>query len=268
VSGLAALQMYDLPALRPQTDALWAGIAAELRARGVNAPGALTRAADVHAPWRDPALLLGQTRGYPFWHALRGHVRLVATPVYAAPGCDGPTYRSAIIVRQDDPAQGLPACRGYRPAVNGRDSQSGHNALRAAVAPLAGEASFFGAGLETGAHLASAKAVAAGEADIAAIDCVTWALAQRWAPEAVAGLRRIGWTPAAPALPFITAGGQEDAVVQALQDTLYAALASPTLAEARSALMLADVAVLREEAYSTIPAMEVAAEAAEQPALL
>ncbi|MEO1530805.1 MAG: phosphate ABC transporter substrate-binding protein, partial [Pseudomonadota bacterium] len=86
--------MYDLPALRPQTDALWAGIAAGLRARGVNAPGALTRAADVHAPWRDPALLLGQTCGYPFWHALRGHVRLVATPVYAAPGCDGSTYRS------------------------------------------------------------------------------------------------------------------------------------------------------------------------------
>ncbi|MEM9765261.1 MAG: PhnD/SsuA/transferrin family substrate-binding protein, partial [Pseudomonadota bacterium] len=212
--------------------------------------------------------LLGQTCGYPFWYGLRGHVRLVATPVYAAPGCEGPTYRSAIIVRQDDPAQSLSACRGYRPAVNGRDSQSGHNALRAAAAPFGGEASFFGGALKTGAHLASSKAVAEGQADIAAIDCVTWALAQRWAPETVAGLRRIGWTPAAPALPFITAGGQEDGVVQALRDALRVALASPALSDARNALMLADVAVLREEAYAAIPAMEVAADAAGQPALL
>ncbi|MEL6766509.1 MAG: PhnD/SsuA/transferrin family substrate-binding protein [Pseudomonadota bacterium] len=268
MSGLAALQMYDLPVLRPATDALWAGIAEALRDLGVTAPDALSRADNVHAPWRDPALLLGQTCGYPYWHGLRGHVRLVATPVYAAPGCEGPTYRSAIVVRENDPAACLAACRGYRPAVNGRDSQSGHNALRAAVAPLIAESPFLALGVETGAHLASARAVAAGEADIAAIDSVTWALAQRWAPETVASLRRIGWTLAAPSLPFITAGGQEDAVVEALREALQAALASPALAEARDALMLERVEVLREEAYAVIPAMEVAAEAAGQPPLL
>ncbi|MEO0426887.1 MAG: PhnD/SsuA/transferrin family substrate-binding protein [Pseudomonadota bacterium] len=268
MSGIAALQMYDLPALRQATDALWTGIAAALRARGQAAPESLTRGVDPYDVWRDPALLFAQTCGYPYWNRLRDHVRLVATPVYSAPGCEGPRYRSAIVVRADDTARGLSDCKGYRPAVNARDSQSGHNALRAAVAPLARGAPLLGCGIETGAHLASADAVAGGAADIAAIDCVTWALAGRAAPDAVAGLRRIAWSLAAPALPFVTAAMRDDAGVAILRDALKAALAEENLAEARAALMLEDVVFLREDAYATIPAMEAAAGAAGQPPLL
>ncbi|MEM7496932.1 MAG: PhnD/SsuA/transferrin family substrate-binding protein [Pseudomonadota bacterium] len=268
MAALAALQMYDLPALRGATDALWGGIARALSSRGIPAPAVLMRGRPVAEAWEDPALLLAQTCGYPFWTALRGNVRLVATPLYTAPGCEGPHYRSAIVVRADDRAATLAECRGYRPAVNARDSQSGHNALRAAVAPLARRAPFLGRAVETGAHLASARAVAEGAADIAAIDCVTWALAGEAAPAAVAGLRRIDWSPAAPALPFITAGARDDATLDALREALAEAMADAALAPARRALMIDGVTVLREDAYAVISAMEVAAEAAGQPALL
>ena len=84
-----------------------------------------------------PASILSQTCGYPYATRLRGRVRLVATPVYRAEGCDGARYRSVLLVRADDRAENLADLRGRRVALNADDSQSGHNALRAAVAPLA-----------------------------------------------------------------------------------------------------------------------------------
>ena len=41
----------------------------------------------------------------------------------------------------------------------------------------------------TGSHLASMKAVATSKADLAAIDCVTWTLAQKYRPKAIHKLR-------------------------------------------------------------------------------
>jgi hypothetical protein len=38
--------------------------------------------------WVEPHLLLSQTCGYPLRYVLKDHVRLVATPCYAAPGCE------------------------------------------------------------------------------------------------------------------------------------------------------------------------------------
>ena len=36
--------------------------------------------------------------GYPFVQTYHDELTIVGTPVYAAPGCDGPTYRSALMV--------------------------------------------------------------------------------------------------------------------------------------------------------------------------
>ena len=57
--------------------------------------------------------------------------------------------------------------------------------------------------IHTGSHLASLAAVTAGEADVAAIDCVTLAYAAEHHPELVAGVRQIGATRAVAGLPFI-----------------------------------------------------------------
>lgn len=257
----AALPMYDLPELRPANDALWAALAWHLRAAAVEGvPDALARPDDLHAFWRTPDLLLAQTCGYPLTTALNGVVRVVATPLYAAPGCEGAWHRSVIVVRRDDPAAGLADLRGRVAAINGRDSNTGMNLFRAALAPVAGGHPVFVHVLETGAHAESLRAVAEGWADTAAIDCVTFAQLRRWRPAWADAVRVLADTPATPGLPLVTAAATDDATVGALRDALAAAATDPALEEARATLFLAGFTLLAEEAYARVT--ELADEAA------
>jgi ABC-type phosphate/phosphonate transport system substrate-binding protein len=107
----------------------------------------------------------------------------------------------------------------------------------------------------TGAHVASMAAVAAGDADIAAIDCVTHALVQRHRPAALVGLRVVGTTALAPGLPYVTRRGIDDATVAALRTALRDVIADPDLAEARAALLLDGIEILEEADYDAIPAL-------------
>ena len=167
----ASLSMYDLPELRASTDAWWRGLAQAFRDAGLQSvPDALTRGVDLETLWLSSDLLLGQTCGYPLTHVLAGRVTLVATPVFAVEGCEGPHYRSALIVRRDDDARHLADLRGRRAAVNYRGSHSGWNILRHEVAPLAEAGSFFAEVVDSGSHGGSMAAVAEGRADLAAVD--------------------------------------------------------------------------------------------------
>jgi ABC-type phosphate/phosphonate transport system substrate-binding protein len=265
---VASLPMYDFPELEAETDALWAAIGGALRARGVNAPARRARpGGDLVAHWTDPALLVSQTCGWPLTTSLRGRVRVLATAVYDAEGCAGPTYRSVMLARADDPARGLADMRGRRVAINGTDSLSGCHALRAAVAPLARAGRFFGAVGVTGAHRASARAVAAGEADLCAVDCVSWRLIRRVEPALEAALKIIGWTDPAPALPFVTAGDAPEALAEALTEALEQGLRDPGLAAARAALGLKGLSRATPADYAAVVAMGAAADRAGYPAL-
>ncbi|WP_159713800.1 phosphate/phosphite/phosphonate ABC transporter substrate-binding protein [Geminicoccus flavidas] len=247
---IAALPMYDLPELADATAAWWQGIA-----RHGGFAAALERPADLQAHWRSPNLLFSQTCGYPLTHGLAGQVRYLATPCYAAEGCHGPFYRSAILVREDAALASFTDAEGAKLAINSEDSQSGCNVLRVMAAETSAARPFFGAVVRTGGHLASMAAVQEGQADLAAIDAVTLALAARARPAAVAGLRRLAWSPAAPALPYITRPGLPTAVRQALVRAIQAACADPRLAAVRQELLIDGVAVLNPEAYQVIPGM-------------
>ena len=179
----------------------------------------------------------------------RDRLRLVATLRYAAPGCDGPRYSSQLVVRADSPGDRLADFRGAVCALNSWDSLSGWVALAAALP----EPRFFRAALVTGAHVDSLAAVAAGDADIAAIDCVTYALLQRHRPSAIVGLRVIGRTALAPGLPLVTRRDVDDGTVEALRSALRDALADPALAEARAALLIEGIEILGEADYDAIP---------------
>jgi ABC-type phosphate/phosphonate transport system substrate-binding protein len=257
--------MYDLPELRAETDALWGALRDALRGAGVPAPGALARSDDYAAAWTDPGLVLAQSCGYPYVTRLRGAVALVATPVYEAEGCDGPTYRSALVARAGEGAS-LAGFRGRVAAVNGWDSQSGMNAFRAAVAPLAGGRAFFARVVETGGHRLSVAAVREGRADIAAIDAVTWALLGRVDPAAVAGLAVVGWTGSAPALPFV-APVADPAALAATRAAVLRVLGDPATAAIRAPLLIAGAAPPDERAYDAILAMGLRAAADGYPAL-
>jgi len=254
---IAALPMYDLPELQAANDALWAAIAERLIAQGVaDAPDRLTRGAPLEAVWTDPDLLLGQTCGYPLVASLGARVRVVATPRYSAPGCDGALYRSALVVRANDPATRLADLRGRRAAVNDWASNSGMNLLRAEIAPLAQGALFFGAVTISGGHAASVAAVAGGEADLAAIDCITWSHLQRLRPDATSALRVLGWTKATPGLPLITAATRDDAGLAALRQALTDVARDCALDAVRAALMIDGFETLPAAAYDGVLALE------------
>jgi len=249
--------MYDLSELEAANDALWAAIAGCLRAKGVgDVPDRLTRGCELEAIWTDPRLLLAQTCGYPLVASLGDQVRVVATPRYGAPGCDGAFYRSAVVVRASDPARHLADLCGRRAAVNDPASNSGMNVFRAEIAPLAQGAPFFDAVTITGSHAASVEAVAAGEADVAAIDGVTWAHLQRLRPGATKALRVLSWTRATPGLPLIAAATIDAAHIAALRQALAAVVLDPELASTRAALMLKGFEILPEGAYAAILALE------------
>lgn len=115
--------MYAEPELRPALERWWAGVAGHLRDHAVtDVPDSLTWSDDRYRPWRAPDLLFSQTCGHPLAHSLGSSVRVVATPHYEAPGCEGPTYRSHVPVREDEAARRVGELGGKRLAVNGRDS--------------------------------------------------------------------------------------------------------------------------------------------------
>ena len=60
--------------------------------------------------------------------------------------------------------------------------------------------------VDSGPKLTVAFAVRTGLADLASIDCVTYAGLERYSPEAVAGLNVVGYTESYPGLPLITSG--------------------------------------------------------------
>lgn len=230
---IAALPMYDWPEIRSATDAWWTGLARHLRAAGIkDVPDSLCREIGPPAIWEHPDLLLAQTCGLPLVRRYRDRLQVVATPCYAAEGCDGPTYRSAILVRADSPIDRPQAADGAAVAFNAPDSLSGHLALRLACGGVR-----FRAAIETGSHAASMATVQAGRADLCAIDCVTWAIARRHRPALTDGLRVIAWSPPMPALPYVT---RHKLPVEPMLRALRCALADGALTAARLVLGIGD----------------------------
>ncbi|MFO1170358.1 MAG: PhnD/SsuA/transferrin family substrate-binding protein [Hyphomicrobiaceae bacterium] len=252
---IASLPMYDWPEVHAAMDRLWAGVAARCRTAGVTVPDALERRADYQGVWTAPGLVLSQTCGYPYVKSLRGKVALVGAPVYDAEGCSGPTYRSMMIVRRDDAVGAVPGLRGRRAVINGRDSQSGYSALRAIVAPYAGGGRMFSDVSVSGSHRASLRAVAEGRADVATIDAVCWAMAERHEPAAFAGLRVLALSPVAPSLPFVTARTRSAEQRAMLRDALREAIAAQA-AYLRKELLLTGVEPIEDAAYDRIVEIE------------
>ncbi|MEO0720169.1 MAG: PhnD/SsuA/transferrin family substrate-binding protein [Pseudomonadota bacterium] len=250
----ASLPMYD--ANPSATNAFWSALCEALHHEGLEPPSVLDRSDPADALWTAPDLFVSQTCGYPYASRLRGVVRLIGAPVYAAEGCDGPRYRSALLAREEDDGASLASFAGRRAAFNAVDSQSGYNTLRHAVAPLATDGRFFSQTIESGAHAASARMVRDGQSDICAVDCVTWALLNRDAPEDVAGLTVIGWTAECPSLPFVTSVQTPDGVVDAMRRAFRTLASTAAHAATCDALLFKGLEVLDDEAYETPLQME------------
>ena len=264
---IASLPMYDLPGGDWRYDELWSDIRDALRARGVDAPEALTRSGDPAADWARDDLLLSQTCGLPFRHHLHERLTLVAAPAFLLPDhhpdcppdprrpTDLPAgqYYSVIVARADDPRTTFSDFDGARLAYNEPLSQSGWGLMSAHAAR---HGVSFGSGLRTGAHRASALAVLKGRADLAAIDVATFhgPLAQdRWRRE----LRIIDRTALSPALPYVTAFADlADTLFEAMRSTMAYDAADPRdIPPLQDSLNIAPEGVVRADraAYMAIP---------------
>jgi ABC-type phosphate/phosphonate transport system substrate-binding protein len=219
----AALPMYFPP--REALQAFWAALADLLRAdaacAGLDIPQTLGWPDDVHAQWQEPELLLSQACGFPLMTLLAGKVQLVGTFAYQAPGVQGIDCRSQLVCRASDTRQTLAQFAGSRLAYNDTISQSGYNALRALIAGTTTQRPFFAQELNTGAHYRSLEAVRTGQADMAALDPVSYAHWQRSNPGLRAELRVFGQTEAYPGLPLITSLLTPAPVVKALRRALH-----------------------------------------------
>lgn len=262
----ASLPMYTFD---PDANAeLWRAIAAALWAEGiVDVPDQLEEPHDYVAHWLSPDLLFSQACGYPLVSRLKRQVAVLGTFIYGAEGCAGPRYASAFIAHADHPGRTLVDFRGQRVAYNGTDSQSGYNCLRFAIAPLAGRAAFFSDRTETGAHYQSLQAVARGEADLAAIDCVSLAGFLKREPEFRDKIRIIGWSERVPGLPIITRPGADADRIAAMRRALARVVADPDLATIRGRLFITGFQPLAFDDYAPITAMEAAAVEAGYPTL-
>jgi ABC-type phosphate/phosphonate transport system substrate-binding protein len=254
VQPVASLPMYDWPELQAAHQSLWSAIAERLRTFGIAAPASLDQSRSFDSVWRDAGLVLSQTCGFPFSTRLRGIVRLVGTPAYDVPGCEGAYYSSMIVTRNSEPAESLAGLSGKRFAYNAADSLSGYLALRAAMKEVRIDPDA-ATWIETGAHRASVRAVAEELADVAAIDTVCWALALRHEPEASSRLKVIGKTPMRPGLPFITAVERPDSEVEAIQLALKEVMVDKAMEKARQALHITGLGLFNEFDYGPIAAL-------------
>jgi ABC-type phosphate/phosphonate transport system substrate-binding protein len=252
--AVASLPMYDLPEARPALDALWAGIARELRRAGLEAPARLTHDEPGSALWAAPDLLFSQCCGADLTGAPGATLQPVATPRYRAPGCAGARYASLLVVPDAAAITVVEDLRGRIAAVNHPRSHSGANALRALIAPLSRAGRFFAEVVESGSHAASLALVQERRADVAAIDCVSHALLARHRPAALAGTRVFCRTAGAPAPPFVTRKSAGAELVARLREALRCAFADPALARAREDLLLDGTELLPPAAYARIAA--------------
>ena len=234
---IASLPMYDLPGLEAANDRFWSAIAAHLP----DAPAQLDRDGGVWAHWMDPNLLFSQTCGLPFRARLSDKVTYIGTPDYNVPGCPPGYYTSVLIARAGE----TPDLATARFAYNDPLSQSGWNAP-AALAKSRGVT--LNACLQSGAHLSSAQAVANADADLAAIDVVTWRALQATGtiPE---GLVVVDETHPTPGLPYIAGPAVDPTPIRAAVRAGITALSE----QDKALLQICDLIEIPLSDYEALP---------------
>ncbi|MGH1576002.1 phosphate/phosphite/phosphonate ABC transporter substrate-binding protein [Planktotalea sp.] len=242
---IASLIMYERAELQSAHARYWQLIHRHLENAGISSPKTLSQSADATAVWLHPELALSQTCGMPYRNDLREKVTLVGTPDFDLANCPAGYYRSAFVVRAEDPRKTISDFESARFAYNQLGSQSGYAAAFQHTKP---RGFWFNERLETKGHLLSAQAVAQGRADIAALDGVTWRNLVKY-DDFARDLRVLEWTAPTPGLPYITSQKNDaDAVFGAVK----AAIAELS-AEDSALLGIKDIVRIPKEDYFSVP---------------
>ena len=217
---------------------------------------------------RSPDLLLGHTCGYPLMRFLHDDLAPLCVPLFDLPGCEGKYYSSHIIVPADSDIESLSDCKGLVAAINGRDSNSGMNVFRHAIAKLHQQPPYFGEVRETGSHYQSLVDVAESKSQVATIDCVSFALIKDEWPQLVERVRSIGFTEKTCGLPFVVPATsakliKPEVMIEALNTSLS------NLAESdRNRLHLIGFEKVQQQDYHKIIELEKFAQQAGYPEII
>lgn len=203
---IVSLPMYDWPETEVYNDQFWTTFRKELLNHCKEIPKQLNRS-DYLAQWQRDDVLISQTCGYPLVTELPASTIVVGTPIYDVDYYSNGYYSSVVLVRKNDPRSELPDYKNSALAFNSDNSQSGFNALRSLLIEKElinnNSPNFFKSSIQSNSHRVSIAYVADGNADICALDPVSWALAQRY--DAVANeVHVLTQTASSPALPLIT----------------------------------------------------------------
>ena len=258
--------MYDWPEVQTDTDKFWATLRFSLLDFGfTDLPLKLTRNNNfAHCLGRNTGLT--QTCGYPLKHELGSSVDLLGTPTYAVDYCKEGFYASVILIRKDDLRNTFSEFKGAIPAINGINSQSGYNALRNCTHDMMKIPAehFFATPLISGSHRQSIISVSRRQADLCAIDPVSWQLAQCFQKEG-SQLRVLCHTQFTPALPLVCSepisrrfSGSLGCGPDALRKTVMRAWreaigCDPTTAKN---LFLEDITSIERNAYLAVPTLD------------
>ena len=243
---IACLPMYARPELDDASRNFWHLIRDNLRSSGMKAPDELNLKGNLMTVWTNPELVLSQTCGMPYRMFLHGKVNLIGAPDYGLENCPTGFYRSVIIAHRKDHRKKISEFSESRFAYNEEYSHSGF------AAPLnhATELGFtLKIRIKSGSHANSAQMVANGQAEVAALDVVSWELIKRYDSFA-SQLKVVGWTaPPTPSLPFVTSVNNDP-------ETVFSAIAnaiqnlSPT---DRDTLILRGIVKISPAQYLTVP---------------
>ena len=234
-----SLPMYDLPEIRVMTQTWWQGIAKHMRLQDIeDVPDFLIREVPLHTLWTERNLLLSQCCGFDVMNSYKDHLSVLMISNWDVAGCATGQYYSHIIVPEDSDFKHIGDLKNSTAAINGLESHSGMNALLSTVQPFVENGRFFKTIQVSGAHVESLRFVQDKLADVAAIDCVTYALLKRYRPAILDKIRILSNTKPAPALPYVTSINTTLGTQQRMQAALKAAFQDPDLASVRKKLLL------------------------------
>jgi hypothetical protein len=209
----ASYPMYALPQVQKSLVTWWQQVLVELNKNQVAYHQKLKKVeTDLYRHWLDPELFFSQTCGYPLTTVLKDRVKLIGTPVYDSSYSQQANYCSLLIVGSGDNGDTIEDYSGKRFAFNGLDSQSGFNAVKMYLTERSLPVPFFGQNLQSGQHIKSIAMVSLGEADICAVDSISYSHIQRHQPRLLANVRVLDSTGFTPGLPFITSVNIYDAI--------------------------------------------------------
>ena len=237
--GAIKLDMYLAPPSEAAFAVLGERMKAVLEENGVDLDGTFAA-----------GFATGHVCGITFATAPEGRYRYLATMVADSPELPAGYYDSLLVTSArgglSSPADFDPA--RHRAVINEPRSFSGN--LTFAAHMQAAHGISLGDVMRSGAHLKSIAMVASREADLAAIDRISFSLARHAAPDDVQGVSVIGRTASHPGIAFVADAGLPEPVIGKLRAAILSFREEPSWPELQYLLGVSDITVLDPARYA------------------